>query len=189
MASIFSTGEPQVISDVLNNRDQRAALQRHLLEWSPGETLIAIKLNIPGPIKNNAPIRQLFARGTARFYNQLKARTHDFLTAAQWDKPTGNELFITTPLDAVTVKRMAVQFEDHDHLGRLFDVDVMDASHPRALSRADFKMPVRKCLICNRIAKDCARSRRHSVTTLQTRISEIYAAEFNAGQGREPWMN
>lgn len=189
MASIFQTGQPQVITDVLTNRDQRAALQRHLITQFPQDTVVAIKLNIPGPIKNNAQIRRLFTTGMARFYTQLKVLTPHFTTVAQWDKPTGNELFLIVSVDAVKVKKLAVQFEDHDHLGRLFDVDVFDAAHEKAISRSDFKMPVRKCLICNRIAKDCARSRRHSVTTLQNRISEIYAAEFSLDGGREPWMN
>ena len=82
------------------------------------------------------------------------------------------------------VKLLAVEFEDHDHLGRLFDVDVLHAGNQRALSRSDFQMPVRKCLLCDRDAKDCARSRRHSVLELQTRISEIYTAEFKLDGGR-----
>ncbi|KRK96933.1 apo-citrate lyase phosphoribosyl-ft dephospho-CoA transferase [Secundilactobacillus odoratitofui DSM 19909 = JCM 15043] len=189
MGSIFQTGEPQVINDVLQNRDQRVALQQHLLSRFPKHTLIAIKLNVPGPIKNNAQLRRLFETGVARFYEQLKTLTRDFQTVAQWDKPTGNELFITTTLAPVTTKKLAVSFEDHDTLGRLFDVDVLTADQQRALSRSDFSMPVRKCLICNRIAKDCARSRRHSVTDLQTKISELYATEFEPGGGPEPWLN
>lgn len=184
MTAIFQTGQPQEITDVLENRDARVALQQQLLKRYPNETLIAIKLNIPGPIKNNAQIKQLFAAGMQRFYDQLKAQTRDFQTVEQWDKPTGNELFITVELDPTAVKRLAVQFEDHDHLGRLFDVDVLHAGGERALSRSDFDLPVRKCLICNREAKDCARSRRHSVTKLQARISEIYTAEFESVGGR-----
>ncbi|MFC6255044.1 citrate lyase holo-[acyl-carrier protein] synthase [Secundilactobacillus hailunensis] len=185
MVAIFQTGQPQTITDVLDNRDARVALQQQLLKQSPTQTLIAIKLNIPGPIKNNDQLRRLFSAGMNRFYDQLKAQTRHFKTVAQWDKPTGNELFMTVELDPTAVKKLAVEFEDHDHLGRLFDVDVMHAGSSRALSRSDFQMPVRKCLLCNREAKDCARSRRHSVLELQQRISEIYNAEFNSDGGRQ----
>jgi len=184
MTAIFQTGQPQEITDVLDNRDARVALQQQLLTRYPTDTLIAIKLNIPGPIKNNQQIKQLFTAGMQRFYDELKAQTRHFQTVTQWDKPTGNELFITVELDPTAVKQLAVNFEDRDHLGRLFDVDVLHAGRERALSRSDFDLPVRKCLICNREAKDCARSRRHSVAELQARISEIYTAEFASAGGR-----
>lgn len=185
MTAIFQAGQPQEITDVLENRDARVALQQQLLKRHPNETVLAIKLNIPGPIKNNQQIKRLFTAGMQRFYDQLKAQTRHFQTVTQWDKPTGNELFITVELDPTAVKQLAVEFEDHDHLGRLFDVDVLHAGQERALSRSDFQLPVRKCLICNREAKDCARSRRHSVAELQARIGEIYAAEFQITGGRE----
>ncbi|MCH5462379.1 citrate lyase holo-[acyl-carrier protein] synthase [Lactobacillus sp. LC28-10] len=184
MTAIFQTGQPQEITDVLENRDARVALQQQLLTRYPDETLLAIKLNIPGPIKNNQQIKRLFTAGMQRFYDQLGAQTRHFHTLTQWDKPTGNELFITVELDPTAAKQLAVDFEDHDHLGRLFDVDVLRAGRERALSRSDFNLPVRKCLICNREAKDCARSRRHSVTELQARISEIYTTEFEPTGGR-----
>lgn len=183
MTSIFQTGQPQEIVDVLNNRDERVAYQQAVLEKYPQTTLLAIKLNIPGPIKNNEAIRAIFDAGMLRFYNALVEVTTDFTTLAQWDKPTGNELFIRTDTDALTIKKLAVDFEDHDTLGRLFDVDVMSKAEDHSLSRADMGLPVRKCLICDRIAKDCARSRRHSVAELQAKISALYAQEFETSGG------
>ena len=94
MVAIFQTGQPQAITDVLDNRDARVALQQQLLKQYPTQTLIAIKLNIPGPIKNNDQLRRLFSTGIARFYDQLKVQTRHFQTVAQWDKPTGNELLL-----------------------------------------------------------------------------------------------
>lgn len=189
MATIFGTGAPQVISDVLENRDQRVQFQQNLLQRFPNAAIVAIKLNIPGPIKNNVAITRLFNTGVTRFYDRLKVVTRHFQTVAEWHKPTGNELFLVIDLPARQVKRLAVAFEDQDHLGRLFDVDVLTADEPKALSRSDFQLPARKCLICNRMAKDCSRSRRHSVADLQEKINQIYCDEFMVDGGSEPWMN
>ena len=43
-----------------------------------------------------------------------------------------------------------------------------------AISRRDLGQSPRKCFICDRPAKECARSRRHSVAEMQDYISELY---------------
>ena len=94
MTNIFATGQPQDIPAVLANKDRRAALQQRLVAAHPGMTVVAAKLNIPGPIKNNRAIQRFFT-------TELLALERDWLTAGQlfyqdteWlDAGTGPERF------------------------------------------------------------------------------------------------
>lgn len=174
MATIFTAGTPQTITDMLAARDQRVAYQQQLMTTHPQATIAAIKLNIPGPIKNNDALRRLFLVGVQRFEAELSTYT----VAADWNHPAGNERFLILTTDFATSKRMAVAFEEQDPLGRLYDIDILQAGSQRALSRTDLGLPKRRCLLCRREAKDCARSRRHSVAELQQKIMTMYVTEF-----------
>lgn len=180
MATIFTAGTPQTITDMLAARDQRVAYQQQLMTTHPQATIAAIKLNIPGPIKNNDALRRLFLAGVQRFEAELSTYT----VAADWNHPAGNERFLILTTDFATSKRMAVAFEEQDPLGRLYDIDILQAGSQRALSRTDLGLPKRRCLLCRREAKDCARSRRHSVAELQQKIMTMYVTEF----GDRAWI-
>ena len=92
-----------------------------------------------------------------------------------WDVSTGPEAFVIIDAQSSSVKENATKFEDHNEFGRLFDIDVLilknETLHP--LSRSDFKEPERKCLICDKPAKVCARSRTHSVAEMQAYINKL----------------
>ncbi|GKT02891.1 citrate lyase holo-[acyl-carrier protein] synthase [Furfurilactobacillus sp. WILCCON 0119] len=178
--SIFQTGAEQSIADVLANRDERVALQQELAARYPGKTVVAIKLNIPGPIKNNQQLGRLFDTGLNQWRSRVTGAGLAVIDSVSWDKPTGREQFYVIDGKGDQLKHLAVEFEDQYEVGRLFDVDVLMAldGHLRALSRTNFGLPVRQCLLCERPAKDCARSRRHSVEDLQEAISTTYAGLF-----------
>ena len=68
--------------------------------------------------------------------------------------------------------------EDGGGLGRLFDIDVLDAGGKK-LSREDLGLPPRKCLLCEQPAHACARSRTHTVMELTEQIESILRKEFS----------
>ena len=177
---IFSTGEPQTIADVLANKDERVALQQSLIAKYPGRTVVALKMNIPGPIKNNGALEKLFKTGDAQLRSMMTQHQYVIIDDEHWDRQTGSEAFYVVDMKADQVKKLAVSFEDDFTLGRLFDADVLMGSDGgvRALSRTNFGLPARTCLVCGRPAKDCARSRRHSVSELQAHIADMYTTYF-----------
>ncbi|MDF7682742.1 citrate lyase holo-[acyl-carrier protein] synthase [Lactobacillus sp. ESL0679] len=177
--SIFLTGTPQSIPDVLAAKDQRVALQTQLFNQNPSSTLLDIKLNIPGPIKNNHYLKQLFTTGCTNLEKDLKAQGIKYNLVTSWDNPSGCENFYLLNANAKDVKQVTITFEDENRLGRLFDADVLIKEQNAALSRSKLGLPVRRCFLCNRPAKECARSRRHSVAELQNYISNIYNEEFS----------
>lgn len=177
---IFEHGTKQDIAAVLANKDARVMEQRQLTSQYPSRTIVALKLNVPGPIKNNEALTRLFDAGNTEWRHRLASQQLVVVDDVQWDKDTGREAFNVVDAKADQVKHLAVTFEDEYDLGRLFDVDVLMASDGSviSLSRTNFGLPARRCLICGRPAKDCARSRRHSVDELQQTISAMYADHF-----------
>ena len=167
---LFKTGQPQSINAVLANKDQRAELQAKLINVYSNDTLIAVKLNIPGPIKNNQYIKDMFDTGLEFF---LADNNFEIIQQMKRDAPTGPEAILVVSQAGAEVKKQAVKFEDNYDLGRLFDIDVLTKEHGH-WSRTELGEPVRKCLICDYPAKECARSRKHSVAELQQKIEELY---------------
>ncbi|CAJ1189932.1 citrate lyase holo-[acyl-carrier protein] synthase [Companilactobacillus nantensis] len=171
MIDVFSKGIPQDIAHVLNNRDARVLEQKQLLQKTKShQSLVSAKLNIPGPIKNNFYLTDFFQHGLTEFLKNL-AVDYQLL----WDVATGPEVFLIINGDTSDIKQAAIKFEDNNELGRLFDIDVLKvengAIHP--LSRHDFDQPERKCLLCDKPAKVCARSRTHSVAEMQKYINKL----------------
>ncbi|MBA1392938.1 citrate lyase holo-[acyl-carrier protein] synthase [Lactobacillus sp. XV13L] len=173
--SIFTSGEILEITDVLASRDRRVLIQRQILHTYPEAVLLDVKLNITGPIKNNIFLHQLFKTGEQRLISRLPSSTR---VIQEDNLPSGNEAFLICNQLVRQLKKSAVAFEENDALGRLFDIDVLTLNQQRAYSRQDLNLPPRKCFVCARPAKECARSRRHDLPELQRVISQIYQNEF-----------
>ncbi|WP_311317383.1 citrate lyase holo-[acyl-carrier protein] synthase [Limosilactobacillus fermentum] len=169
MVSKVFEGTNVEIPAVLANRDRRVATQAQLLREHPSQVVVACKLNIPGPVKNSAAIQAFFTAGLARLEDQWLACGQPFEIATSWeDAPTGPERFYLLYSAGVTVKEGTVHFEERQPANRLFDLDVLitNGGESHSLSRGNFDLPVQICLICGRPAKECGRSRRHSVEEL-----------------------
>lgn len=178
LKSIFEKGKKQDIAAVLADKDKRVAMQNAIFEKYPDQVLIDIKMNIPGPIKNNTYIKQLFDFGIDRFTKDFNTKKYNLNLVASWNEDAGAENFYIVDEDVKNIKLACIEFEDQTELGRLFDADVLMKNKKMAISRKDLNLPVRKCFICSRPAKECARSRKHSVDELQTYISSIYWKNF-----------
>lgn len=171
MIDVFSKGVQQDIAHVLNNRDARVLEQKQLLnQVKSNQSLVSAKLNIPGPIKNNYYLADFFQKGLNIFLQGMKV---DYRLL--WDVATGPEAFLIVDGDAQDVKKIAIEFEDSNEFGRLFDIDVLvvDDGYIRPLSRQEFAQSERKCLMCDKPAKVCARSRTHSVEAMQAYINKL----------------
>ncbi|QGV04639.1 citrate lyase holo-[acyl-carrier protein] synthase [Lactobacillus acetotolerans] len=179
MKSIFNEGKKQNIAEVLASKDKRVALQQEIFAKYPDKTLVDVNLNVPGPVKNNRYLEKLFNRGVNELEGKFKKNNFHYQLIKHLDEDTGSENFYVLDDNANGVKKVTTDFEDKTKLGRLFDVDVLIKGQSNAISRKDLGYPVRKCFLCNRPAKECSRSRRHSVSELQDYISKIYGEEFN----------
>ena len=161
------------LAQMLEQRELRAHKQQNFLNkhHSP---LISFTMNIPGPVKTNDLIRRAFDIGEILLLEALNHIHADILDAYEVHNDTGDELLLSIGnAEPESLKDMAITIENSSELGRLFDIDVID-SNGNKLSRKEF----RKCLICDKQAQECARSRTHSVREMQDAIEKILKKFF-----------
>lgn len=148
-------------------RERRAMRQRELLE-TYRLPLISFTMNIAGPVKNSPIIRQGFRLGVKLLSLQLARLKAAVLFSEETDEDTGCEGLYVVNLSPKELKNLTCSIEDGAELGRLFDLDVIAPDG----TKLDRKEP-RTCIICGAPAKECARSRTHTVGELQTRTDEM----------------
>ena len=161
------------IDEILNCREKRVVIQNEMIRKYK-KPVISFTMNIPGPIKTNNEIKKVFDIGKNLILEKLKENNIEILEIQELNENTGNELFISTNLLAEKIKNITVVIEESSELGRLFDIDVIDVNFEK-LSRKSF----RKCLICEKQAQECGRSRKHSVEELQNKVEEILSKGTN----------
>ena len=160
------------VQDMLAARDARAARQADFLRRH-GMPVVSFTMNIAGGVKVDEAILRAFREGERRIRRALECMNAPVADYAETTAFTGCEALWAVDADAALLKARMCQIEDHDILGRLFDIDVItaDGSH---LSRGN----ERPCLICGGPVRACARSRRHSAEELFARAQEIITAHF-----------
>ena len=157
------------LQEILDAREKRATKQKELLARY-GKPLLCFSMNIPGPEKWNGDISIGFAVGNLLLRNALG--NAKILHFEKHQSTAGCEAYYVVDLSAQQLKRIAIETEMTDPIGRLFDMDVLN-EQGQHLSREDFGMGPRKCLICDQDARVCARSRNHGLEVLVKRTHEL----------------
>ncbi len=162
------------LSDMLEAREMRNWRQKEMLEKG-GHPLVSFSMNIAGPIKNTPLIHRGFVNGRRELLARIRAYGGHVLLQEEIDAVTGCEGLYSVDLKAETLKKLTTQIEERTPMGRLFDLDVIGCNGEK-LER----QTARTCLICGRPAKECARSRTHSVQQLQAATKALLIDELNA---------
>lgn len=160
-------GKVVSIQDMMACREQRAALQTDY-RLRLQKPVLSFCMNIPGPIKTTSEIKKAFDTGCREISQTLQAANMPIADATCFHKATGDEWVLCVDGDPVRIKELMTNIEERHPLGRLFDIDVLDANGNK-LSRPTY----RKCLLCDEQAQVCARSRRHSLLEMQAKIEAI----------------
>ena len=169
-------GADAVLPDMLNARERRVWMQEKILSEHPG-VLVSFTLNIPGPVKVLPRVPDAFAFALKEIVSAITEAGIPILKRSLILDKTGPEAFLCVDADALDVKRLLVPLEDASKLGRLYDIDIIGRDGKK-ISRSDIGKPGRTCLLCGRPARECSRSRAHSVEELTAEIEKIFAAYF-----------
>ena len=158
------------LEQMLAARDRRAEIQNKLLaNAEPGACLVCLTLNIAGDVKRTPMTRMLFDRGLSEF-GKPGLDVQEYI---ETDEPTGTEAFWLLDEDAEDVKRRLESIEEDKTIAasRLFDFDVLtyDGFGPQKLSRTKS----RKCLICDKPAAECSRSRAHGLDAVKAETDRL----------------
>lgn len=160
-------GEKVGLEEILNAREERVLIQNELIQ-KYNLPIVSFTMNIPGPIKTNKDIREVFEYGKIKLLEKLKKAGIKILEIKEKTEKTGDELWIVADTKAEDLKKITVEIEEENDIGRIFDMDVIDITLKK-ISRDFF----RKCIICDSQAQECGRSRRHSIEELQEKVKNI----------------
>lgn len=186
LAGVFAHAPRVTLDDMLAAREQRQARQ-HTLLAAHRAPLLSLTLNIPGDIKQFPLARKTYRAARDLALRHLERGGYSVLAVVESSSPTGNEGCFALarrgahgeaqPADATALKRHLIALEESCTLARLFDLDVLDATG-RVLSRRDFGLPPRRCLVCDAPAAACARSQAHDLATLRRRVVRLMQGHF-----------
>ena len=169
-----------VVEDMLAARDRRVVIQNRMLEEGGSDcSLACLTMNIAGEIKRTPMTKMLFDRGISEF-EQAGFEVIDHMLI---DEFTGSEAFWLVKENGADVKKYLEDVEDSFPAARLFDFDVLTPDGVK-LSRAKS----RKCLICDKPAAECARSRAHGLDTIKAATQALlrdFCAEALAEEAHE----
>ncbi len=150
--------------------------QRELLESNPGLSLLCLTVQLPGPVKRNNLSMAIAEAGVEAVRASFKP-----IFEETRDLETGFEGFFLVSLSPEEAKRRACRVEDTHPLGRLMDIDVVVLCQdmPMPLGRESLGLPPRKCLLCDRPARECMRARSHNTDELLAKIEEMVKNHLN----------
>ncbi len=152
---------------MLQCREARAKQQRELIK-KYGKPVVSFTMNIAGPIKRNYFIERGFFIGYKSLEGAFYSYKAKVLYSTSRISVTGPEGYYVVDLDSQTLKKICMEIEDQDELGRLFDIDVIDPNGTKLERKEE-----RRCLICDKPAKECSSRRLHTVQELWDKTSSI----------------
>ena len=162
------------LEQLLVAREERAARQAAALAHFE-RPLVSLTAVVPGPVKDGALPRRVLAQALHALEASLRGRRWRVLSRRVLWRDTGPEALYVVETDAGPLKSATIELEDRHPWGRLWDLDVI-APGPRILSRKELGFAARSCLVCERPAAECGRSRRHPLPqllkTMQTMVDE-----------------
>lgn len=169
--SLYFKGEEQTLQDILVSREKRAQYQQYLLNKF-NCAIVSYKLNIPGPIKYNSLIKQIFDEGLTLFKADLKLNLIEIKHEHIIYKNSGPEYFAVINSSPYIIKEITTKIEENHPLGRIYDFDVINLKGIQ-IERQDLGVEARKCLLCDKNAFECGRSRNHEVSELIDKIENM----------------
>ncbi|WP_176239138.1 triphosphoribosyl-dephospho-CoA synthase [Mariniplasma anaerobium] len=147
---------------ILIAREKRFEYITELSKTYP--SIIVLKANTPGPDKNRYSSFFLIDQFNRIIESKFQ---FDFKTLKKgFDGPYYVYAFST--ILSKDTKLELIDIENTNMLGRLIDIDLY--INAKMISRSNFEIDLRGCMICNHSAIDCMRNKRHSVEEILNHI-------------------
>lgn len=174
-------GPEASLQQVLDGREERAALQR---EWLKKDgVLLCLTLNMPGPVKRFPLADAAFEEGRRLAEQWLQGGGYTLLEQQRVERPGGLEWYARLAGDPLEVKACVAALEEQEPLGRLLDLDVLQPDGSK-VGREQLGLPPRTCLLCPRPAAECARSRAHGIEAARQKAISIMEEHFRHQMAR-----
>lgn len=163
-------GRASSLQEVMAFREEKSYRQYQMQKAAPGCVIVSLGMNIPGPRKTLPPIRTAFMAGVQELEMLFRSESLTVCSAERLEKDSGfAALYAVSGICGSEMKKKVLMIEEAHPLGRLFDIDIID-EEGNGISRQEVGFPPRKCLICDKDAKVCGRSRAHTVQELESAV-------------------
>lgn len=150
---------------------KRRAAPRHPALAGFAKPLVSLTV-VPSPLHDGWLRRRVMAEALRQLDGVVTSKRWSVLSSKiLWQEPCPEALFVMD-VDARLLKWATVELEDQHSMGRLWDLDVIAPGQGR-LSRRELGFPARRCLICEKPAHACSRSRPHPPEELWKTIREM----------------
>ncbi len=176
MSLMTPTSDGVSLEAVLAAKEQRAHRQ-HTWLTRHHRPLISLTLVTPGAVKDSIRYRNAMGVALTACDQLLWQRQWPVLERQVLWLDTGAEALWCVDHCAPEVKASCVELEQTHPLGRLWDFDVLDPLQGQ-IGRHSLDRPGRLCLLCDEPAHACARSRRHPVEQVVTRVEALIDGWF-----------
>ena len=158
------------LEQLLGARDARYARQLSLTEEWPDRTLVCLTVVLPGPVKRD--VRSLkVAEAAVAAVREVLAPTYKELRALE----TGYEGYFLVDGALLDVKKACCEIENEHPYGRLMDLDVLERVGETVVpvSRERVGEQPRRCLLCDRPARECMRAHTHTQAEISAAIDRL----------------
>ena len=164
------------LQQMLDFRERKVILIQQYKKVYTNCTLVSLGLNVPGPHKTNPKIIHSFLKAKDKLVEMFKENQYRILACTIIQEEAGNlAIFAIGDENSLLIKKHTISLEEESPAGRLYDIDVYcrDGSQ---VSRSQLHTSPRKCFLCGNDAKECGRSRRHSIEALEQKMYELMDA-------------
>lgn len=167
------------LPQLLASRDAR---QKRQQEWLARHaiTLISFTVVAPGPVKDSVLTRRIFNHGLRAIRHLAELSGWEIKHQNCLAQATGPEALLAINALPGAVKQATIELEQNHPLGRLWDIDIL-TPQGEILSRSDFALPARLCLLCEKTSAVCAREQAHPFTELTERMEALLNDADNSG--------
>lgn len=152
------------LQQMLDARERRALRQQNMLAHC--RTVVSLTLVAPGEEKSGPLYDRLFDEALPLVRSSLSS-FGPVLREEQTRSITGSEALFGLGADATEVKKLCVTLEEDHPCGRCFDIDVLDREGKKS------RTTPRRCLLCEKAAHDCSRSRAHPIEDVKEAIARL----------------
>lgn len=156
---------------ILVAREQRMIKENQLISQY-GTTLIVFSLNLPGDMPVTQTVKGLHAYGMRQLMSSIKPYENRIEHVEVCEDGLGPIAYIGIDFSEMQTKMLAVELEERDMYGRLFDIDVIQ-SNGAHMSRTALNHRPRPCFLCDEDASLCRRKGAHSKEEINTYIEQL----------------
>ena len=161
---------------LLAAKENRAARQAEWLRHYQ-QPIISLTLVTPGAVKDTMRYRNTMGVALQACDQMLWKHGWQTLDRQVLWLPTGAEAMWCVAHPAAEIKAQCIELEQTHPLGRLWDFDIFCPQNGQ-VGRHSLDRSTRRCLVCDEPAHSCARSRRHPLDEVVSRVEGLINGWF-----------